>query len=119
MRLTVCKSRRCPGCGESNDSIDPSYGMQLGLELLNSHKIGTRSVSVQKCVDEYLGTEKVEFKCQNCSFQGSLDRQQHVLSTPEILHIGIKLHSGDNVSIAAEGRIRSHILTFKILEKSS
>ena len=109
MHLSVGVSRQCPGCSERNDIIDSTYGVHLGLGLLDSLKKNNKWVSVQNCVDMYFQTVIVDdFICETCSRQG-VRLQKHVISTPEILHVGINLFE----SIAAEGRVQKPHFNFQ------
>jgi ubiquitin carboxyl-terminal hydrolase 22/27/51 len=84
----------CQNCSGVTNQVQSFLDLSLPLENL-SHKKGkkgVRSLTLQECLDEeYIKSDKCEYRCHNCSSMQQARRHTSIKRLPNVLSIQLKV----------------------------
>lgn len=89
----------CQHCGGQTKVVESFLDLSLGLENLSQKRPTKKtkaaaSLTLQECLDEeYLKSDKCEYRCKNCSSQQQARRDHSIRLLPNVLSIQLKVRT--------------------------
>jgi ubiquitin carboxyl-terminal hydrolase 22/27/51 len=84
----------CQNCSGVTNQVQSFLDLSLPLENLSQKKgkKGVRSLTLQECLDEeYIKSDKCEYRCHNCSSMQQARRHTSIKRLPNVLSIQLKV----------------------------